>query len=303
MKDGIISTDQIVLITTAIIVGTLARVLTIKEDYRQYPSYPNGYLIHVITGFVAAALGAVAIPALMTKNFVAVTFLTLAIQQFRDVRKTERDSLKDLENTEAAYRGDAYIDGIAKTFEARNYFALIVSFSTGLTIQLINNDLPWINAVGGVIVGFIVFYVLKRFSKGKTVGDIADIKEGKVEIRGSEIFVDDIYVSNQLGTENARKLFQNEGIAIVIYPREEHFRITLDNYGQRQAMLFEATRSIGVKRYHFTRKDYEAGRVVITLVPIVRDINKLIETVKKTPLLESAKKSHTVMKTNLTGRE
>lgn len=95
MKDGIISTDQIVLITTAIVVGTLARVLTIKEDYRQYPSYPNGYLTHLITGFVAAALGAVAIPALMTKNFVAVTFLTLAIQQFRDVRKTERDSLKD----------------------------------------------------------------------------------------------------------------------------------------------------------------------------------------------------------------
>lgn len=74
-----------------------------------------------------------------------------------------------------------------------------------------------------MIVGFIVFYVLKRFSKGKTVGDIADIKEGKVEIRGFELFVDDIYVSNQLGTENARKLFQNEGIAIVIYPypREE----------------------------------------------------------------------------------
>jgi len=46
---------------------------------------------------------------------------------FRDVRKMERDSLKDLENTEYTARGNAYIDGIAKTFEARNYFALIVS--------------------------------------------------------------------------------------------------------------------------------------------------------------------------------
>jgi hypothetical protein len=84
VKDSVISTEHIVLILTALIVGTLARILTIKEVYRQYPSYPNGYLIHLLTGFVAAALGAVAIPALMTKNFVAVTFLTLAIQQFRD---------------------------------------------------------------------------------------------------------------------------------------------------------------------------------------------------------------------------
>jgi hypothetical protein len=80
LKDSVISTEHIVLILTAIIIGTLARILTIKEDYRQYPGYPNGYLIHLLTGFVAAALGAVAIPALMTKNFVAVTFLTLAIQ-------------------------------------------------------------------------------------------------------------------------------------------------------------------------------------------------------------------------------
>ena len=260
-------------------------------------------MIHLLTGFVAAALGAVAIPALMTKNFVAVTFLTLAIQQFRDVRKTERESLKDLENTEYTFRGDAYIDGISKTFEARNYFALIVSFATSLTIQLIDVKSIWIRILCGVVVGFIVLFVLKRFSKGKTVGDIANVKEGKVEIKGSELYVDGIYVSNQLGTENARKLFEKEGIAVVVYPKSEHFRITLDNYGQRQAMLFEATRSIGVKRYHFTRKDYEKGRVITALVPIVNDVNKLIETVKNTPLLESAKKSHSVMQTNLTGRE
>jgi uncharacterized protein len=302
LKEGAISTEQIVLILTAIIIGTLARVLTIKEDYRQYPSYPNGYLTHFITGFVAAALGAVAIPALMAKNFVAVTFLTLAIQQFRDVRKTERESLKDLENTEYTYRGDAYIDGIAKTFEARNYFALIVSFATALTIQLVDQSV-WINIVCGILVGLIVLFTLKRFSKGKTVGDIADVTVGKVEVKGSELFVDGIYVSNQLGTENARNLVENEGIAVVIHPREDHFRITLDNYGQRQAILFEATRSMGVKRYHFTRKDFEDGRVVITLVPITSDINKLVETVKNTPLLESAKKSHAVMQTNLTGRE
>ncbi|MEB3101734.1 YIEGIA family protein [Ferviditalea candida] len=302
MKSEILSTDFIVMIATAVIVGTLARLLSLKEDFRQYPSYPNGYMIHLLTGFVAAALGAVAIPALMTKNFIAVTFLAIAIQQFRDVRKMERESLKNLENTEYAYRGDAYVDGIAKTFEARNYFALIVSFATALTMQIIKAEL-WVDVVGGTAVGLIVLFVLKRFSKGKTIGDIADVEEGKVEIQGSELFVDGIYVSNLLGTENAQTLFEQEGLAVVIYPREEHFRITLDHYGQRQAALFEATRALGVKRYHFTRKDFEKGRIVITLVPIVRDPDKLIEAVKKTPLLESVKKSHAVMKTNLTGKE
>ena len=268
-----LSTEYLILIVTATIIGTVARILTIKEDFRQYPSYPNGYMLHLVTGFVAAALGAFAIPALMTKNFTAVTFLTLAIQQFRDVRKSERESLKDLENTEYAYRGDAYIDGIAKTFESRNYFSLIVSFVTALTIQIIDSNMAWINILSGAIVGFIVHYILKRFSKGKTIGDIAEVKEGKIEIKESELFVDGIYVSNLLGSENASKLFQNEGLAVVIYPHEQHYRIALDNYGQRQAALFEATRTLGVKRYHFTRKEYNKGKIVITLIPIIKDID------------------------------
>lgn len=291
------------MIITATLVGTLARVITIKEDYRQYPSYPSGYLIHLLTGFVAAALGAVSIPALMTKNFVAVTFLALAIQQFRDVRKMERESLQDLEETEYTFRGKAYIDGIAKTFEARNYFALIVAFVTAGTMEWLEHPRPWVNVVSGAVVGLIVLYLIKRFTKGKNVGDIADVTTGRVEVRGSELYVDDVFVSNLLGTENGQKLLAEEGMAVVIHPRQPHFRITLDHFGQRQAILFEATRAIGVKRYHFTRKDYQQGRVIIALVPILNDADKLIEAVKKTPLLESIKKSHSVMSTNLAGKE
>jgi uncharacterized protein len=301
MKNDVIASEHLVLMITALVVGFFARLITIKEDYRQYPSYPNGYLIHLVTGFVAAALGAVAIPAIMTKNFVAVTFLALAIQQFRDVRRTERDSLKDLENTEFTPRGDAYIDGIAKTFEARNYFALVVALVTGITMQLVSHKIQWVNILIGSLAGLVVLFILKRFSKGKTVGDIADVQLGKVEVRDSELFVDGIYVTNQLGTDNARELYRKEGIAAVIYPREEHFRITLDHFGQRQAILFEATRAVGVKRYNFTRKDYEQGRVVVTLVPLVRREDAFIEAIKKTPLLESVKKSHSVMKTNWLG--
>lgn len=298
-----ISKEHIVMIVTAIIIGTLARLFTIKEDYRQYPSYPNGYMIHLLTGFVAAALGAVAIPALMTKNFVAVTFLTLAIQQFRDVRKAERESLKDLENTEFAYRGDAYIDGISKTFESRNYFALIVSLMTAITMQLVPSRENWINIAAGAIVGFIVLYVLKRFSKGKTIGDISEVEQGRIEFRGSDLYVNDIFVTNHIGAENAVNLYKKEGLAVIIKPHKEHLRLTLDNFGQRQAALFEAVRAIGVKRYHFTRREFESGRIVITLVPIINDIDRLIEAVKQTPLLESTKKSQAVMDTNLAGKK
>lgn len=303
MENDMISNQYLVMIITGLVMGTLARVLTIKADYRQYPSYPNGYLIHLVTAFVAASLGAVAIPALMTKNFVAVTFLTLAIQQFRDVRKSERESLKDLENTEYTYRGDAYIDGIAKTFEARNYFALIVSLVSSLTIQIVNQERIWINILAAIVVGGVTFYIINRFSKGKSIGDIAEVKQGKVEIKGSELFVDDIYVSNLLGSDNAANMYREEGLAVVIYPHKEHFRIGLDNFGQRQAILFEATRALGGKRYHFSRKEYDEGRIVITLVPITRDIDKLIHAVKNTPVLESVKKSSSLMKTKFAGRE
>ncbi|MEH7108939.1 YIEGIA domain-containing protein, partial [Bacillus sp. JJ1764] len=276
---------------------------TIKEDYRQYPSYPNGYLIHVVTGFVSASIGAVAIPALMTKNFIAVTFLTAATQQFRDVRKSERESLKDLENTEYAYRGDAYIDGIAKTFESRNYFSLIVALVTAITMQVVDTKTTWIDCLSGAVVGFLVFFVLKRFSKGKTLGDIAQVEQGSIEVKGSDLYVDGIFVSNLLGTDYASELFEREGLAVVIHPNEERFRITLDNFGQRQAALFEAARTIGLKRYSFTRKDFEKGRVVIALVPIIKDIDRFIEAVKKTPLLESTKKTSEVMNTNMAGKE
>ena len=72
-------------------------------------------------------------------------------------------------------------------------------------------------------VGFLILFVLKRFSKGKPVEDIADVKEGKVKVKGSELFVNGIFVSNLLGTQNAHNLFQNEGIAVIICPREEQF--------------------------------------------------------------------------------
>lgn len=245
-----------------------------------------------------------AIPAIKSNNYTAVTFLALAIQHFRDVRKTERESLKDLESTEFTPRGEAYIDGIAKTFESRNYFSLLVSLGTAAAMELVrgvgDNNLAT-QVVTGIFIGYLIYAALGHFSKGKTVGDIASVKPGQIEVRGSELYVDGIFVSNTLGTENAQKMVLAQGMALVIEPNQDHFRVTLDNFGQRKAMLFEATRSVGVKRYHYTRKDYESGKTIIVLVPLIRDKEKLINVVRHTPLLESVKKSHEVMKSGILG--
>lgn len=286
---------DIVLIVSGIVMGTFARIITLHVDYRQNPSYPGGFLINMITGFVASVLGAVAIPALLAKNFTAVTFLTIGVQQFREIRKLEIQSLSQLESTEYTQRGAAYIDGIAKTYEARNYISLLTSLLTVLAMKILYTDNLVINCLFGLVTGLISIYIFKTFTKGKTIGDICEISEGKITVKDSELFVDDMFVTNLLGTDKSRELFLNEGIAVVITPKKELFRITLDNYGQRQAILFEAVRSFGVKRFRFTRKNYKTGKLLVAFVPIVHNIDSLISVVKKTPILENSRKIHSIM--------
>jgi hypothetical protein len=297
----VISTEDLWLIIIAVAMGTISRLLVLKVDYKQYPSYPNGYLIHVVLAFVAASIGAVAIPAIKSNDYTAVTFLALAVQHFRDVRKMERESLKDLEDIEYTPRGNAYIDGIAKTFEARNYFALVVSLITAVSMEIagILHIGMIAQAVVGIFVGIIVYQMISRFSKGMSVGDVASVRLAEIKVEGPQVLVEGTFVTNLAGTENAQRMISEEGVAVVIEPNHKHFAIALHNFGQRKAILFEATRTLGAKRYNFTRKDYETGRIIIVFVPIVRDLDKLIEVVKSTPLLESVKKSHTVLKSKV----
>ncbi len=299
----VISPEDLLLLVVAIIMGTMARILVLKVDYKQYPSYPNGYLIHIVLAFIAASIGAAAIPAIKSNNYTAVTFLALAVQHFRDVRRTERESLKGLEATEYTPRGDAYIDGIAKTFEARNYFALVVSFISAASMEIVVFlHLGMIVQAGaGVLTGLIMYRIISDFSKGKTVGDVATVRLGEITVEGSEVSVEGTFVTNLAGTKNAQKMILEEGVAIIIKANEEHTAIALHNFGQRKAILFEATRSLGAKRYNFTRKDYQTGEIIILFVPIVRDIEKIIDIVKNTPLLESVKKSHVVLKGKVKG--
>lgn len=233
-------------------------------------------------------------PALRSGDYVAVTFLTLAIQQFREIRKVERESLVALEHTEFVPRGQAYIDGIAKTFKVRNYFSLIASLSVTIIPLFFKIPLK-ISLSLGVVVGFVIVIMLKHFSRGGMVRDICEIKQGKLSFKNNELYVEDIYLMN-LGADRARQLVLNEGIGLILTPKEQHLGISLANFGQRQAILHEAARSQGLKRYAVTRRDFKQGRIGMMIVPIKQDLNGLMEVVERTPLLESTKKSQRLLK-------
>lgn len=94
----------------------------LRTDYRNYPSYPHGYIIHLSLGAIAASLAAIALPALLEEEYTAVTFLVLCAQQFRDIRNMERETLMKLEENTLVPRGLDYIEGIAKVFESRQLF-------------------------------------------------------------------------------------------------------------------------------------------------------------------------------------
>lgn len=292
---GMLSATYAWAIGLGIAVGTIARAITLVVDYRQTPTYPDGQFIHLFAGFIAAALGAVAIPALLERDYAACTFLALAVQHFRDIRKIEQESLNELENSGYARRGHAYIDGISKTYEARNYISMISSLIAS-TAVLLMGDWPRVpSVVAAAVAGLLSVFLLKRFTRGKRVGDISVVQQGKIDIQGSSLFVDDVFVTGAAGSPVARELLLEQGLAVVITPKKEQFRATLENAGQRQAMLYEAASTLGVKNYQYVKRDVERNKMAIALVPIDRDIGRMIAAVQNTPILENSRKVRRIM--------
>lgn len=285
-----IQTLTLIRVALGIIMGTAARFVTLRIDSRQVPSYPNNYFINLVTGFLAASLGAVAIPALLSNDFAAVTFLMLAVQHFRDTRKQTQESLELVDPAGFAKRGSVYIDGIAKTFEARNYISLLTGLGTVLVLYGTMIDNLWVNLLEALLAGSLIIWALRRFTRGKCIGDICTLRLGEIEVRGSDLYVDGIWVTGMLGIQKRQALFQREGIAIVAAPKTDKQRLTLENSGQRNAILFDLARAFGVKELSFTRRNAKDGRVVVAFVPMLPDPEGILRTVGETPILESIRR-------------
>lgn len=282
-------------IVIGVILGTIARLVLLKEDFRRYPSAPAGILIHITIGFVAAVAGALALPTLLSRNIVAVTFLLFAIQQFRDVRKVERSSLKDLDQTEFAPRGEAYIESISKSFEARNYVALIVSLAATSSAILVEAR-PRAYLIE-ILIGGILLYLLRLYLMDKTVGDIAGIERALLSFDGASLKVGNIPVMN-IGLEATRKRVLDKGMGFVIKPKNTAAMITLANPGQRRAIVSDLARVVGTQRFLGTRRDFETERIGVVIVPIHRDPSLIEDVIRQVPVLESAHRDRNSRKEN-----
>lgn len=292
MKEHLLEPHVLIFIFLGIVVGFLSRWWMLRSDVRQYPTLPNGYLINLTTGFIAAAIGSVAYPALLGKNYVAVTFLVLAIQQFREIRKMERETLHFLEKESYAPRGESYIDGIAKTFEARNYIVMISSLTTTLSafiIRLVTKNNLFI-IPPSLILGTIVTLLLKNFTKGHTLKDIVTTKEGTIEFKdGDNLYVDNTYVMN-IGLSATKERILKNGLGLILQPIGDNEKIILNNIGQQKAIKHECSRLLGLERYVETRRNFETGDLALIIVPIIKDVNKVKEIIYNVPILEINKK-------------
>ncbi|MFD0867762.1 Uncharacterised protein [Chlamydia abortus] len=270
-----------------VLYGVLTRIMLLRTDYRQYPTYPHGRIIHISLGVIAAGLGAVAVPSLLGKDYTAVTFLSLAAQQFRDVRNMERETLSKLDEMELVPRGASYIEGIAMVFEGRNYLVIFTAFVTTLLSVLF----AW---YWGVLFGLLALFISFRFRSGKTVGAIADVRCAEVRVEGPNLYVGDIYIMN-VGLEESQKLIAKRGLGLIATPRSTNGRLALANLGQRQALLHDLSTILGIYRdsgepslIPLSKLDINDGRLGVFLMPIDRDGTKAEKVFLNVPLLESA---------------
>lgn len=267
--------------------GFLARLYMLRTDYRNYPSYPHGYIIHLSLGAIAAALAAIAVPALLEEEYTAITFLVLCAQQFRDIRNMERETLMKLDETALVPRGADYIEGIAKVFESRNYLVMLVS----LTVTICTIFINW---PAGFIAALFMIGFCKAMMRGSFIQHIASVEEARLHFQGALLMVDDIVIMN-VGDPAAREKIIAEGVGIVLHPKDDNARAILNNVGQRQAILHNLAALVGSKVEvgepewtPLARKNINTGVLGVFILPNEKDIGCIIEAAYKTPVLESA---------------
>ena len=276
-----------IVILAGLIAGFIDRWIMLRNDYRHYPTYPHGHLTHLALGFIAAALGAVAVPAIAKPDYVAVTFLVLAAQQFRDIRNMERETLGKLEETKLVPMGNDYIEGIARVFEARNYLVIFTALFTSGAVHL------WGWKYGLLVAPLCVLASIKLM-RGAVIGQIAKVQKGVVHFEKSLLMVDDVVFEN-VGLVSHREKILKEGIGVIIHPNDDNARLTLHNPGQRMAITHDVVSILGTKLEisepefaPMARKHIDKGYLALFLVPNEPDIDYVIEIIKRVPVLESA---------------
>ncbi len=275
----------------AVVVGTVAgftgRLLLLRADYRQYPTYPHAYITHMAMGLIAAFVGSVVLPALVEREFAAVSFLVLVATQFREVRNMERQKLGNLETGVLVPRGPHYVEGIAEVFESRNYLVMLVALiASGLTLLI-----EW---RAGLAVGLTAAVVARWVKRGARVGDLVDIEVVGVTFSGPGMFVGKVFIMN-VGLSESRSELERWGVGVTLRGRTAKARDTIHNVGQRQAILHDLVAVLGTRKDVGTpeytplaRIDQDDGAMGLFFVPQERNPKVVEAVLRRVPILENA---------------
>ncbi len=79
----------------ALVVGILCRGLVLRVTDKQYPSRPQDYLEQIIISGLSASLGAIALPALIDKEFAALTFFCSSNTTVSRSCRTRKNNTKE----------------------------------------------------------------------------------------------------------------------------------------------------------------------------------------------------------------
>lgn len=282
----------------ALFIGVLCRGFVLRVTDKQYPSRPQDYLEQIIISGLSASLGAIAFPALIDKEFSALTFFAVAIQQFQGLSQEERITIENIDNTEVVPKGAAYIEEISSTYESRSYISLFSALVASIIYIYFARAYKFgflpctiLAAIGGAIVGL----VFKRFLRRSSIGDIADVVEAKINFDGPILKVNDVFIEN-IGLEDTRSKYLQEAIAIEIIPKNMKSYGIISDLGQRQAVLHNLFIHFGINKdidekdlLATTKVNLGKNTVVIPYLPLVKDMDELIKVVKSTPILEVSK--------------
>lgn len=275
----------------AFVAGFLSRVIALRSGRDHYPGYPSGYVSQVALGLIAALIGSSILVSLKGKEFTAATFLTLAATQFRDVRTTEAKMLEAEESLILVPRGPGYIQGIAITYEARNYLAMLVALATSAVAQ-------FLGPIAGVIGGIVFILAGERFMHGPTIGDLLEVKAAPIRFeKGSLLYAGEAMLM-EVGLPHTRDRWLKEGLGVELIPKNPRGQAILWNVSQRQAITHSAATAVGVQKdvgypdqSPLCRMELPkpTGKAGLGILPVHRDIDRLIAAVKATPVLESGK--------------
>lgn len=199
----------------------------------------------------------------------------------------ERNTLSEIDDHELVSRGKAYIEGIAISFESRNYLVILTAFITTLFYII------W-NIYAAIVGAIICFIISKIMQSGSTIKDLVQIEHVEPHFEGAGLYIDNIYIMN-IGLPERQKEILKYGMGFILKPKNINVVNTIAHLGQRQAILHDVSVSLGVFRDSGTpalvpliKRDLDDGRIGVFILPQIRDVEKAIQIIGAVPVLETA---------------